>query len=112
MEERKVTVVEFDEAVKGAMEKLFRDEKLEGMAKFALPLMGMQVASRMRKILFNGDGEKSITDEEMKKAQETAFEEIIEDKETDGMLKFIIPLAGVVFVREIANILFGESEEK
>ena len=112
MEERKVTMVEFDEVVKGALKKLIDDKEIDGMAKVMMPLMGTMFASKMRFTLFGEDKEKSITEEEFDKAIKTVIDEMMNDEELEGMLKVIVPLAGSSFAILISKNLFGESEEK
>ena len=52
MEEKKITVEEFDGAVKQVMSNMIDDDKLQGMSKLIVPLVGTIFAKDMRKILF------------------------------------------------------------
>lgn len=57
MEERKISIEEFDKAVETAVRELLDDPKLEGTTRFMIPLTGTMFASKMRRILFKkGDG--------------------------------------------------------
>lgn len=51
-EEKRITREEFEAAVHAAVEKLVDDPKVEGMAKFLIPTIGMTFACQMEEILF------------------------------------------------------------
>ena len=55
MEEKKITMAEFDAAVVKTTEKLVKDERMEGMAAFLIPMTGTMFAKEMRDILFPED---------------------------------------------------------
>jgi hypothetical protein len=52
MEEKKISKVEFDEAVKQAIREQVNDPDIEGMGKLLIPMMGMLFASKVKEILF------------------------------------------------------------
>lgn len=52
MNEKAITKAEFDKAVVAATEKMVNDDKLEGMAKFLVPMTGTMFAKEIRDILF------------------------------------------------------------
>lgn len=51
-EEKRITREEFETAVHLSVEKLVNDPKVEGMAKFLIPTIGMTFAFQMKEILF------------------------------------------------------------
>jgi hypothetical protein len=51
-EEKRVTREEFRMAVSAAVDKLVSDPKVEGMAKFLIPTIGITFACQMEEILF------------------------------------------------------------
>lgn len=55
MEEKKITKDEFDKAVAAVSEKMVNNDKLEGMARFLVPMTGTMFAKDMRDILFPED---------------------------------------------------------
>lgn len=58
MEEKRISVKEFDDAVVKVMESMVEDEKITGMAKLMIPLTGGMFASKMKKILFENNEEE------------------------------------------------------
>ena len=50
----------------------------------------------------------TITKDDFKKATTEVMDELLKDKNLDGMAKLLIPLAGVMFTEEVANKLFKE----
>jgi len=55
MNEKTITKAEFDKAFAAVTEKMVNDDKLEGMAKFLVPMTGTMFAKEMREILFPED---------------------------------------------------------
>ena len=49
---KKISKVEFDEAVKQAIHEQVNDPDIEGMGKLLIPMMGMLFASKVKEILF------------------------------------------------------------
>jgi hypothetical protein len=62
MEEKRISVQEFDVAVKKVVEDMMADTKLEGMAKLTVPLIGTMFASNMEKVLFADTKEECKND--------------------------------------------------
>lgn len=52
MEEKKISKVEFDKAVKQAIHEQVNDPNIEGMGKLLIPMMGMLLATKVKEILF------------------------------------------------------------
>ena len=52
MEEKKISKVEFDEAVKQAIHEQVKDPNIGGMCNLLIPMMGMLFASKVKEILF------------------------------------------------------------
>lgn len=53
-----ITREDFKEAIVRAMENIINDDKVEGMAKFAIPLAGNMFAREMETILFGEEEEE------------------------------------------------------
>ena len=51
-EEKRITREEFRSAISTTVEKLVNDPKVEGIAKFLIPTIGMTFACQMEEILF------------------------------------------------------------
>ena len=58
-EEKRISMEQFDEAVKKGLEELTADEELKGEMRVIVPLMGMMFASKMKRILFNDNKEEN-----------------------------------------------------
>lgn len=52
MEEKKISKVEFDEAVKQAIHEQVNDPGIEGMGKLLIPMTGVLFATKVKEILF------------------------------------------------------------
>lgn len=52
MEEKKISKIEFDEAVKQAIHEQVNDPNIEGMGKLFIPMTGMLFATKVKEILF------------------------------------------------------------
>ena len=61
-EKRIITKEQFDEAVKGAIEAMFNDKRLEGESRFMTALAGTVFAAKVREILFE---ENKVENEEL-----------------------------------------------
>ena len=55
MEEKKITKAESDQAMVKVVDKFANDDKLEGIAKFLVPMTGTMFAREIRDILFPED---------------------------------------------------------
>lgn len=51
-DEKRITREEFKTAVRAVIEDMAKDDKLEGMAAFVVPLTGMMFADKMEEKLF------------------------------------------------------------
>lgn len=52
MEEKKISKVEFDKAVKQVIHEQVNDPNIEGMGKLLIPMMGMLFVTKVKEILF------------------------------------------------------------
>lgn len=52
LDEKRITREEYKTAVREVVEDMAKDEKLEGMAAFVVPLTGMMFADKMEEKLF------------------------------------------------------------
>ncbi|MBR6271374.1 MAG: hypothetical protein IKR26_04400 [Lachnospiraceae bacterium] len=50
--------------------------------------------------------EKRISEQEFDEAVQQVMEDMANDPEFDGTAKFLIPLTGMIFAREMKRILF------
>lgn len=112
MEERKVTVVEFDEAVKVALKKLDEEKIFEGLSRVMLRVVGTIFVEKMGFTLFGEDKEKTITELDFAKAVNSVTVDVFNDEEVEGVLKFTVPVVGWSLSNSISEILFRESEDK